>query len=106
MSRVIYVELDGTLVKSGTLTPIEEVVKRIKVALSNGDEVIVLRTGGFLTQPMADAFSAMSERAFGEILTLVSILDAEEMTEFWSHRVVQLEKDTGRHLVPRKSFGG
>ena len=101
MSRVIYVELDGTLVEQGTMKPVEAVVRMIKGALANGDEVKILAASGrsWLT------LDALCIRLFGELLTRRPSI-GEDMTEFWSHRVLQLELNTGRRMVPRKSFGG
>ena len=104
MSRVIYVELDGTLVEQGTMKPVEAVVKRIKAALSQGDTVYIVSK-----EPRTEQFRAsydLCEKYFGENLAHVGEVDLTDMTEFWSHRVVQLEKNTGRRLVPLKSFGG
>ena len=104
MSRVIYVELDGTLVEQGTMKPVEAVVKMIKGALANGDTVHIVsaQPDGMLEHPV----HALCEKYFGEDLLHLDCVDFADMTEFWSHRVVQLEKNTGRRLVPLKSFGG
>ena len=100
MSRVIYVELDGTLVEQGTMKPVEAVVRMIKGALANGDEVVVL------TLKVEDsAVEKLTAKLFGARLA-ESTCVLPDMTEFWSHRVLQLELNTGRRMVPRKSFGG
>ena len=104
MSRVIYVELDGTLVEQGTMKPVEAVVRMIKGALANGDEVRVLEPLG-QSEGYLRAIAALTESVFGERLLIVNAIECD-MTEFWSHRVLQLELNTGRRMVPRKSFGG
>lgn len=101
MSRVIYVELDGTLVEQGTMKPVEAVVRMIKGALANGDEVLVLT----YTSIKSVDVDMLCEKMFGEALPLRFDIE-RDMTEFWSHRVLQLELNTGRRMVPRKSFGG
>ena len=87
----------------------------IKGALANGDEVKVLlgvsrfpeavnyyyRAGEFEEME----FNPFCEKLFGTELDLVPCMFGD-MTEFWSHRVLQLELNTGRRMVPRKSFGG
>lgn len=104
MSRVIYVELDGTLVEQGTMKPVEAVVRMIKGALANGDTVHIVSK-----EPRTEQFKAtynLCKKHFGENLAHVGEVDFADMTEFWSHRVLQLELNTGRRMVPRKSFGG
>lgn len=110
MSRVIYVELDGTLVEQGTMKPVEAVVRMIKGALSQGREVKILypfsmEFGGW-DRKQFEEVNNLCARLFGDPLDLVVAVNGADMTEFWSHRVVQLEKNTGRRLVPLKSFGG
>ena len=103
MSRVIYVELDGTLVEQGTMKPVEAVVRMIKGALANGDMVSVFM--GHRVVSKAE-LNALTSSLFGEPLLACGDIVGAHITEFWSHRVLQLELNTGRRMVPRKSFGG